>query len=135
MTTEIFESVRNTLLADAGLISLLGGEYVLAAELMDGYHYPAVTLRLGNEGGEPRTGYVVYKQRDMTPTLQCDLWSKSTKRETYLLAAITDRIFLSWAVPETRSWKKMSDNDLYEKDTKIYHKATRFEFAYTITDS
>ena len=134
MTTEIFESVRNTLLANGDLISLLGGEYVLAAELMDGYHYPAVTLRLGNEGGVPRTGYIVNKKRDMTPTIQCDLWSKKSKRETYLLAAITDMVFLSWAVPETRCWKKVSDSDQYEKDTNIYHKATRFGFEYTITD-
>jgi hypothetical protein len=134
MTTEMIESVRNTLLADAGLIALLGGEYIVVTDVMDDYHYPAISLHLGNEGGEPRTGYVAYKQRDMTPIVQCDLWSKKSKRETYLLAAITDRLFLSWSVPETRSWKKMSDNDLFEKDTKIFHKATRFRFEYTITD-
>lgn len=135
MTTAIIKAVRDTLVADGTLTTLLGGNYIYMTEIMQANQFPSITLRLNSEGSKKRVGYFAIKKRDNTPILQCDIWSKSSRYQTYQIADVVDEILVSDSVSGTRSWTKIIDGDMYESDTKIYHKPLRYSFEYTITDT
>jgi hypothetical protein len=135
MTRTIIKAIRDALLANAGLVAALGGDYVYMAEIMQTNQIPAVTLRLTSEGSKKRVGYNSIKKRDNSPLIQIDVWSKKSRLETYNIADIIDEIVVSDSITDTRSWIKIGDGDMYEPDTKIYHKPLRYSFDYTITDA
>jgi hypothetical protein len=135
MTKSIIKAVRDTLVADDTLTTILGGEYIYMSEIMQTMQIPSVTLRLTSESSKNRVGYATYKKRDNRAIIQCDIWSKKSRQETYEIADQIDVNLMSWSVTGTRCWSKVSDSDMYEEDTKIYHKAIRFEFEYVITDT
>ncbi len=134
MTRIVLKEVRDTLLADSELTTLLGGNYVFMAEIAQAKQFPSVTLRLTSEGSKKRTSYGTFKKRDNTPLIQIDVWSKKSRLETYNIADAIDELLVSDSVSDTRSWIKTSDADMFEPDTRIYHKPLRYSFAYTLTD-
>jgi len=135
MTKTIIKAVRDTLVGDGDLTTALGGNYIYMSEIMQAKQFPSITLRLNSEGSKNRVGYMSSKKRDNNPILQCDIWSKSSRQKTYEIADILDEILMSWAVTNTRCWIKVSDGDMYESDTGIFHKPIRYSFEYTITDT
>lgn len=135
MTRTILKAIRDALLANAGLVAALGGNYVHTAEIMQTKQFPSVTLRLVGEGSKKRVGYFTIKKRDNTPIIQIDVWSKDSRLDTYNIADIIDEIAVSDSISSTRCWLKVSDSDMYEEDTQIYHKPLRYSFEYTIDDA
>ena len=135
MTKTIIKAVRDTLVADGTLTTLLGGNYIFMAEIMQAARFPSITFRLTSESSKSLVGYTTYKKRDNYATIQCDIWSKKSRQETYEIADQVDVNFMAWSVPNTRCWSKISDGDMYEEDTKIYHKPMRYSFEYVVTDT
>ena len=134
MTRTILKAVRDTLKDDDILQAILGGDYVYIAEIMQANRYPSITLRLTSEGSKKRVSYNTFKKRDNTPLIQIDVWSKKSRLETYNLADQIDELLVADSVEDTRSWIKISDGDMFEPDTRIYHKPLRYSFEYTLTD-
>lgn len=135
MTKTVLKEVRDTLLADSTLTTLLGGNYVFVAEIMQAKTFPSITLRLTSEGSKKRVSYDTFKKRDNTPIIQCDIWSKKSREETYNIADRLDKLLVADTVSGTQSWIKISDGDMFEQDTRIYHKPIRYSFAYVLDDS
>lgn len=135
MTTAILKAIRDKILVTTAITTLLGGNYVYTAEIMQTNQYPSITLRLSTEGSKKRVGYNAIKKRDNTPILQADIWSKSSRYQTYKIADALDALLMPDAVANTRCWLKIGDGDQYEIDTGVYHKAMRYSFDYTITDT
>lgn len=135
MTKTVLKEVRDTLLADSTLTTLLGGNYVFVAEIMQAKTFPSITLRLTSEGSKKRVSYDTFKKRDNTPTIQCDIWSRKSREETYDIADRLDKLLVANIVSGTQSWIKVSDGDMFEQDTRIYHKPIRYSFAYVLDDS
>jgi hypothetical protein len=134
MTKAILKAVRDLLIADGDLTTLLGGEYIYVAEIMQANQYPSVTLRLTSEGSKKRVSYNIFKTRDNSPVLQIDCWSKKSREETYKLADRIDELLISDAVPGTYGWSKISDSDMFEDNLRIFHKPLRYSFAYVLED-
>lgn len=135
MTKTVLKEVRDTLLADSTLTTLLGGNYVFVAEIMQAKTFPSITIRLTSEGSKKRVGYGTFKKRDNTPMIQCDIWSRKSREETYDIADRLDKLLVANTVSGTQSWIKVSDGDMFEQDTRIYHKPVRYSFAYVLDDS
>ena len=135
MTRTVLKEVRDTLLADSELTTLLGGNYVYLAEIMQVKIFPSVTLRLVTGSSKKRVSYNTFKKRDNEETLQIDCWSKKSRLETYNLADRIDKLLVANSVSGTLSWIKISDGDMFEQDTRIYHKPIRYSFAYVLDDS
>jgi len=135
MTRTVLKEVRDTLLADSELTTLLGGNYVYLAEIMQVKIFPSVTLRLATGSSKKRVGYNTFKRRDNEETLQIDCWSKKSRLETYNIADRIDKLLVADSVTGTYGWIKVSDGDMFEQDTRIYHKPVRYSFAYVLDDS
>jgi len=135
MTRTVLKEVRDTLLADSELTTLLGGNYVYLAEIMQVKIFPSVTLRLVTGSSKKRVSYNTFKKRDNEETLQIDCWSKKSRLETYNLADRIDKLLVANSVSGTLSWIKISDSDLFESDLNIFHKPLRYSFAYLISDA
>lgn len=134
MTKTILKAIRDLLKDDGALQVLLGGEYVYMAEIMQAKQFPSVTLRLTSEHSKKRICYNQFEKRDNNAIIQIDIWSKKSRLETYNIADIIDELLIQDTVSDTRSWIKISDGDMFEHDTQIYHKPLRYSFAYTLTD-
>ena len=135
MTKTVLKEVRDTLLADSTLTTLLGGNYVFVDEIMQAKTFPSITLRLTSEGSKKRVSYDTIKKRDNTPLIQIDVWSKKSRLETYNITDRIDKLLVADSVSGTRSWIKVSDGDMFEPDINVFHKPLRYSFAYTIDDS
>lgn len=134
MTKTILKAIRDLLKDDSALQILLEGEYVYMAEIMQAKQFPSVTLRLTSEMSKKRTSYNQFEKRDNSAVIQIDVWSKKSRLETYNIVDIIDELLVADLVPNTRSWIKISDGDMFEPDTNVYHKPLRYSFAYTLTD-
>ena len=135
MTKTVLKEVRDTLLADSTLITLLGGNYIYMAEIMQAKQFPSVTLRLTSEGSKKRVSYDTFKKRDNTPLIQIDVWSKKSRLETYNIADRIDKLLVADTVSGTHGWNKVSDSDMFEPDVNVYHKPLRYSFAYVVSDA
>jgi len=129
------KAVQDLLKDNAILQELLGGEYVSVAEIMQPAVFPSVTIRLTSEGSKKRVSYDTFKKRDNSPIIQVDIWSNVSRLETYNIADQIDELLVGNSVPNTRSWIKVSDGDMFEPDTRIFHKPLRYSFEYTLTDT
>ena len=135
MTTTILAAVKTLLKTDHTLQTLLGGQYVTVENIAKIKQFPAVTLAVRSEGSKKRTGYRTIKKRDNATILAVDIWSNTTKILTYQVADRIDALLVADTVPGTRSWQKVSDSDLFEDDTQVFHKALNFQFKYTLNDA
>lgn len=135
MTKTILKEVRDTLLADSTLTTLLGGNYIYMAEIMQAKQFPSVTIRLTSESSKKRVSYDTFKKRDQNPLVQVDIWSKKSRQETYNVADRIDKLLVADTVSGTYGWNKVSDGDLFESEFNIFHKPLRYSFAYTLDDS
>lgn len=111
---DIKEFVRNSLL-DSGIIDLTGDKTVHFLHALDPkcpyieYEFFDENVSAWEEGNEISTDYY----------LQVDIFSKSDYTE--LENAIKEKM-------KSLGFKRSMAADLYEKDTKLFHKAMRFIF-------
>jgi hypothetical protein len=119
LKTDIKVEVRSSLLANVQLVALLGGItstnqriYQLAAPNAD--EFPRITFfELDNVSSAfaDDTAYAA------DVSIQVDIWSKGS---TSAIAGEVDQTMKAFGFART------SGADLYETDTKVYHKAMRY---------
>ena len=135
MLASIFAEIRNTLKNDSTIQTLLGGEYVYVAHVSQTNQIPSITLTGSTERCKKRPGYNTDLHRDNESVVQVDVWSKKSVLETLNIANRCDTILVTDSVGGTYGWQKISDSDIFEDDTRLYHKAMRYSFGYVIDDS
>jgi len=133
MKLTIFALVRNTLKNDAPLQGYLGGAYVYRRHPAQVPKVPSVTIDENNERSKPRVGYTTHRTRDLSPTIQVDVWVPSSGEDLDRIAYRVDELLLP-GVTGTRAWERISSSDQYDEDLKAYHKALRYSFEYSVTD-
>jgi hypothetical protein len=108
------KGVRLALLANAALVSLLGGTrvYQVSAPHLD--EYPRITLFEVDNRDEAFADDESYGSE---VSIQVDIWSKEITTE---MAVQVD------STMKTLGFRRTSAADLYEHDTKINHKAMRY---------
>lgn len=114
MKTDIKTEVRAALLNNAALVLLLGGQRVYQLAAPNATEYPRITFfEVDN-----RDAAFADDMPIMTDVIvQVDIWSKGS---TSALAGEVDKTM------KAQGWSRTSAADLYEEDTKVYHKALRY---------
>lgn len=114
MKTDIKTGIRTALLNNAALVSLLGGQRVYQLAAPDATEFPRITFfEVDN-----RDAAFADDQAIMADVIvQIDIWSKGS---TSALAGEVDKTM------KAQGWSRTSAPDLYEEDTKVYHKAARY---------
>ena len=135
MLESIYIAIRNLLKGDSTIQTLLGGQYVYISYIMQAKQYPSITILENTEHSKKRTSYNHFKVRQNGSVIQIDCWSKKSRLETVKFANRIDELLVSDGVADTWGWEKISDGDIFESDTRIYHKPLRYSFSYKITDS
>lgn len=114
MITDIKIEVRAALLANAALVALLGGQRVYQLAAPNAEEYPRITFF---EVDNFDSAFADDAPYGSTVVPQIDVWSKGSTSE---IAKEVDKSMKSLGYVRT------SAPDLYEQDTKVYHKAMRF---------
>ncbi|SDD27000.1 Protein of unknown function [Paenibacillus sp. UNCCL117] len=114
MITDVKAILHAALLGNQALVSLLGGTEIYQLVSPKSETYPRVTYFEVNN----RDSFFA----DDTPiasdiVLQVDIWSKGS---TSAIAKEVDRTM------KELGYTRTSGADLYEEDTKVYHKALRY---------
>jgi len=136
MIESVYTGIRNLLKADATILSLLGGAYVYIAHITQTNQIPSITILDDGTASKKRTSYNEFKVREETPSVRIDLWSKKSRLETVKLADRVDELLVADSVADTWGWNRISSGrDIFEPDTRVYHKSLVYRFAYKITDS
>ncbi|ELK43995.1 phage protein [Brevibacillus agri BAB-2500] len=114
MKTDIKTEVRTALLNNASLVSLLGGQRIYQLAAPNATEYPRITFF-------EVTNYVAAFADDVPimadVIVQVNIWSKDS---TSAIAGEVDETM------KAQGWSRTSAADLYEEDTKVYHKAVRY---------
>jgi len=136
MIESIYTGIRNLLKADETILSLLGGAYVYIAHVSQTNQIPSITILDDGTASKKRTSYNVFKVREEMPSVRIDVWSKKSRLETVKLADRVDELLVADSVADTWGWNRISSGrDIFEPDTRVYHKSLVYRFAYKITDS
>lgn len=135
MLADTYANIRNLLKDDTTMQSLLGGEYVYVSYVSQTNQIPSVTILQNNENSTKRTCYNQFKERELSSTVQIDVWSECTVKETVDIANRIDALLMLTGVTNTWGWEKIQDSDTFEDDTRVYHKALRYTFMEKVTDS
>lgn len=125
MNADIKTDLRTALLSNGALVLLLGGEriYQLAAPRAD--EFPRITFFELNNSDTAFADNAAYAS---DVSVQIDVWHKDS---TSAIAGEVDRTM------KQQGWARTSAADLYESDTKVFHKALRYRraFLYEEVDS
>ncbi|GMA52067.1 hypothetical protein GCM10025857_34240 [Alicyclobacillus contaminans] len=106
--------IRNALLANANLVSLLGGPKIYQIVAPDASVYPRITFFEFTNVGAAWTDDA---ETASELHIQIDIWSKSNFDG---IAAEVDKTMQSLQFGRTGSY------DLYEEDTAVFHKVLRY---------
>lgn len=118
MKTDIKTEVRTALLNNAALVSLLGGQRVYQLAAPDATEFPRITFfEVINYDAAFADDVPIMAD----VIVQIDVWSKVS---TSVIAGEVDKTM------KQLGWSRTSAADLYEEDTKIYHKALRYRRQY-----
>lgn len=112
MITNINNDILNTLQSNQTLVNLVNGRISFLNNISG--QYPAITFFVYNEQGE------LYADNQELLTgyyIQIDVWSKDN---------YTNIVYEVMKTMMQAGYRRTSSADLYESDTKIYHKAIRF---------
>lgn len=117
MYADIKPVVRNLLIGDSGLVTLLGGEKVYSVLSPEGTKYPYITItEIGNEGID----YGDDQPTRSDNNVQVDVWSKTDYDD---IVAQVDIILT------TAGFVRYFATDMYEYDTRVFHKPLRYWIA------
>lgn len=136
MIESIYKAIRDILKDDGEIQTLLGGEYVYIAFIAQAKQIPSITILDDGTASKKRTSYDEFKVRDEMPSVRIDVWSKKSRLETVKLTDRIDELLIPNGVADTWGWERISSGrDMFEQDTRIYHKPLVYRFTYKITDS
>ena len=136
MIESVYIGIRDLLKADATILSLLGGAYVYIAHVSQTNQIPSITILDDGTAIKKRTCYGEFKIREEYPTVRIDCWSAKSRLETVKLADRIDKLLVADGVTDTWGWNRISSGrDIFEQDTRVYHKPLVYRFAYKIDDS
>lgn len=114
---DIKPDIRNALLADANLVSLLGGERVYAIQAPNPDEYPRITMfevyNLDQDfaDNEPTSSEIL---------IQIDVWSKANYNPI---------VFKTDEIVHGLGLIRYYATDLYEEKEYVYHKVLRYRTA------
>jgi hypothetical protein len=136
MNSAIFDGVITALKANATLVALLtSNTRITAPNNLGTSSYPHIDLKGEDLLGEKRVGYRYHSEREQEGMITVDIYVKTTWKDADEIAAQVSKTLVSDTVASTWGWKKISESNIWEEDTKIYKKTIRFNFNYLITDS
>lgn len=114
MKTDIKTKIRTALLNNTALVSLLGGERIYQLAAPNATEFPRITFyEVTNRDAAFADDMPIMAD----VIVQIDVWSKGS---TSAIAGEVDETM------KTQGWSRTSAADLFEDDTKVYHKAMRF---------
>lgn len=114
MITDVKVTVRNALIANADLVALLGGQRVYQLSAPNALEYPRITFfEVVNRDSEFADDLSIASEIVM----QIDVWSKGST------SAIAKQVDITM---KSLGYVRSSAPDLYEEDTKVYHKPMRY---------
>ena len=67
--------------------------------------------------------------------LQVDVFVKDSVYNLDKISNRIDELLMPDTITGTRGWHKLSQSEYFEDDIQAHHKAIRFMFEYTVTDS
>jgi hypothetical protein len=114
MRTDVKTDLRTALLANAALVSLLGGDRVYQLVAPNATEFPRITFFELNNSDSAYADNTAY-MADIS--VQIDVWSKGS---TSAIAGEVDKTM------KANGWTRTSAGDFYEEDTKVFHKALRY---------
>lgn len=136
MSKLVMKAVIDALKGDSSLTTLLGSaNNITMTHISQTGSFPGVTVIQNTESAKKRVGYNAVKTRDQYPTIQIDCWTKKSLQEAYQIADLVDILCVGDNISGTRCWQKVSDSDQFEEDVHVFHKALRYSYEYTITDT
>ena len=117
MNTDVKSGIYSLLTSSSALVALLGGPrvYQLAAPKAD--EFPRITFFEIDNADSAWADDEAYAS---DVSVQIDVWSKGS---TSAIAGEVDRLMKS------AEWGRTSAADLYETDTKVFHKAMRYRIS------
>lgn len=114
MITDVKVTIRDALLANVTLISMLGGQRIYQLSAPISTEYPRITFfEVVNRDSEFADNQSIASEISM----QIDVWSKGSTSSIAKQVDITMK---------SLGYVRTSAPDFYEDDTKVYHKAMRF---------
>lgn len=114
MRTDVKTDIRTALLANAALVSLLGGDRIYQLVAPRAEEYPRITFFEVNNAD---TAFADNKAQAADVSVQIDVWSKGS---TSAIAGEVDKTM------KANGWTRSSAPDFYEVETQVYHKALRY---------
>lgn len=122
MMLDVKTEVRTALLANAALVSLLGGQRVYQLVAPNASEYPRITFFEVTNSDNAFADDTAYGSEIV---VQIDIWSKGS---TSAIAQEVDNTMKSLG------FRRASAADLYESDVAVYHKAMRFSTTRQLFD-
>lgn len=117
MIVNVLSEVRNALLADSTLLSLIGGPRVYSVYSPDSVDFPYITIQeVGNNNIEFGDNSATRAQINV----QVDVWSKNDY--TNVVSRVDD-------ILTGIGYERYFAIDLYEFDTRVLHKPLRYWIA------
>lgn len=137
MHVVVLNSIIDKAKNDAPLVAMVGtASNIFRAKSLFPARVPAVTFKPAGGDSKQRVGYNASKHRDNSPTLQVEVWIKTTGEDADAIADRLDEIYLSSTpVTNTRSWYRATRSSQYEDDTNMFHVSIRYTFAYSVQDA
>jgi hypothetical protein len=132
-------AIRTALNNDATLVGLIGASRVWLGWKTERRVCPCVTIISGSEGSTARPGYNSSGHRDMSPSVQIDVWITRgedfpcTDEDCELIAQAIDTLLFKTGVANTHGWARVSTSGPVPDDNML-HMGLRYVFAYSVTD-
>lgn len=114
MKTDVKVEIRSALIANQKLVSLLGGQRVYQLAAPNAEEYPRITFFEIENSDSQFADNEVYATEVF---VQIDVWSKGSTSE---ISGEVDRAM------RQLEYSRYGGADLYEPDTKVFHKALRY---------
>lgn len=122
MRTDVKTEIRSALISNSALTGLLGGQRVYQLSAPNALEYPRITFfEIDNSDSQ----FADDEAYAADVRVQIDVWSKTS---TSAISGEVDKTMKSLGYTRT------SAADLYEQDTKVYHKALRYYRSYLEED-
>lgn len=118
MKTDVKTEIRSALLANSGLVGLLGGQRVYQLVAYNAEEYPRITFFEIENADSQFADDSAYASEVF---VQIDVWSKAST------SAISGEV--DWTM-KGLGFSRYGGADFYETDTKVYHKALRYRRTY-----
>lgn len=144
MNVTILDALRNLLNDNATLQSApyLGStDRVIIGWINQDTGVPCITIYETSESSTLRPGYKVYKHRDNAPVVSIDTWinrnansGPTTSLDLNMISDYAEWLLLTTGITGTRSWNRLSSNELLDNANSYLHKSRTYGFEYSLQD-